>query len=74
MGDASWLSSAVSRACQQQAWARMVDEINLNIKSKIVIDGYKNFSDLNSKEQAALVEREFHEVRSVCLSVWLLYA
>jgi hypothetical protein len=62
MSEIGWANLAISKACITRPWAELVDYIHNNIKNKIAIEGFSRFSELSEREQAALIEREFHEV------------
>ena len=57
-----WAENAILNSCQSESWYQLLYGINEKIQSNISNYGLPVFSDLPESEQAALVEKEFHEV------------
>lgn len=62
MSKGDWGDIAIVRACSTSEWAALVDTLTTKITTNLKVETGARFSKLSQKEQAAIVEREFHQV------------
>jgi hypothetical protein len=58
-----WLSKAVVESSRSEQWTRLLRTVNDRIQGHVGSMGLPAFADMDEATQAAMVEKEFKEVR-----------
>lgn len=58
-----WANDAISSACSSSSWNELLSKVKSKVKQRVNDEGYTSFLDLSELEQAAIIDRQFHELQ-----------